>query len=89
MAEKLLKLRCLEINDSVTIITSEFQKHLDILKGDYLKQIISKINKLKDKISFCEFNPVNCIYTRDVSKNWLYEICKEVMKTFSTLLKQL
>ena len=42
----MLKLRCLEVNDAAELIIDEFQKHLDILKGDYLKSIIKKIHSL-------------------------------------------
>lgn len=51
----------------------ELGKHLENLKGDYLKQIIKKITKLKNKMVICENNSM-CIYTRDFNKNYLMEV---------------
>ena len=36
LAEKIMKLRALEINDSMDLIVKELENHLENLKGDFL-----------------------------------------------------
>lgn len=88
LAEKLLKLRSLEITDCTHFIVKELEGHLENLKGDFLTQIINRIKDASRNLEVCNSSPY-CPYTLDMSKNHLQSICQEVMKTFSTLLKQL
>jgi len=47
LAEKIMKLRALETNDSIDMIVKELENHLENLKGDFLTQIINRIKKNK------------------------------------------
>ena len=88
LAEKLLKLRMLENDDATQLIVTELESHMENLKGDYLLGIIRSIKKAQSRIQICSKSKY-CAYTRDVSKNHMYEACQEVMKMFATLMKQL
>lgn len=80
-------LRTHEQSDSIDHIVKELNGHLENLKGDYLKQIIKRIKKTQDNIKICDTTGSFCPYTRNMSKNYMLEACKEVMSTFATLLK--
>lgn len=74
------------MNQSIDYIVKEFESHLENLKGDFLTQIIDRIKNANNNLKVCNSSPY-CLYTVDASQNHLFKICKEVMQTFSTLLK--
>lgn len=70
LAEKLLKLRSLEITDCTHFIVKELEGHLENLKGDFLTQIINRIKDASRNLEVCNSSPY-CPYTLDMSKNHL------------------
>lgn len=82
----MLKLRTLEMADSADYIVKQLETHQEMLKGDYLVGIIGQIRSLQAKLQLCPSSN-NCALSRDVSANFLQQICKEVMGMFGTLLK--
>ena len=46
LTEKMLKLRVIEMNDSVGLIMEGLHKHMQNLKGDYLTGVINQIRSL-------------------------------------------
>ena len=69
----MLKLRTLEISDSVEYIVLELEQHLENLKGDYLVGIINNIRQTQERLFICN-NSKFCALTRDVSQNHMFEV---------------
>jgi len=86
LSQKLVQLKTLESNDASQLIISELESHMENLKGEYLLGIINRIKQSKRNMQICQ-NTDFCALTADVSKNNMYEACKEVMKMFATLMK--
>ena len=53
LTEQMLRLKSYEAEDCSKIITSELERHLKDLKGDYLKNVVDKIKKWGQPLKVC------------------------------------
>jgi len=74
--------------DSADHVIQEIESHIEMLKGEYLQGIVGEIRDIKSKIQICKKSKM-CQLSADVSKNYIYEICRCIMKMFTTMMKQL